>query len=165
MVSTGSQGLELSDKLLEHLKLEVCDMPVAMPVGMLSGGAVPSAPIHEDILLTLMFELLPYDNSDRSEFSEEGFHNFMSKLNDEIPWVELELSNITPVWTELRANPTYKCMTRRSCHCKISACSPAEQRVYRGEEVLAVCGTSVSLPEVLVEFLELEALLSSSFGF
>jgi len=32
-------------------------------MGMLSGGAVPSAPIHEDILLTLMFELLPYDNS------------------------------------------------------------------------------------------------------
>ena len=49
VVSTGIQGLGLSDKLLEHLKLEVCD--VAM--GMMSGGAVPPAPIHEGILLTL----------------------------------------------------------------------------------------------------------------
>mgnify|MGYP004222796147 CR=1 FL=1 len=57
MVSTGSQGLELSDKLLEHLKLEVCDM--AMPVGMLSGGAVPPATIHGNTLLALVFELLP----------------------------------------------------------------------------------------------------------
>ena len=31
-----------------------------------------------------MFELLPYDYSDRPEFSEEGFHGFLSDLNDEI---------------------------------------------------------------------------------
>ena len=31
-----------------------------------------------------MFELVPYENSDRSEFSEEGFHGFLSDLNDEI---------------------------------------------------------------------------------
>ena len=80
MVSTGIQGLGLSDKLLEHLKLEVCDMAM----GMMSGGAVPSAPIHEDILLALMFELLPYDNSDKSEFSEERLHSYLSGLNDEI---------------------------------------------------------------------------------
>ena len=49
MVSTDIQGLGLSDKLLERLKLEVCDMAM----GMMSGGAVPPAPIHEDILLTL----------------------------------------------------------------------------------------------------------------
>jgi len=57
VVSTGIQGLELSDKWLEHSELEVCDMAM----GMMSGGAVPPAPIHEGILLTLMCELLPYD--------------------------------------------------------------------------------------------------------
>ena len=31
-----------------------------------------------------MLELLPYDDSDKSEFSQEGFHSYMSKLNDEI---------------------------------------------------------------------------------
>ena len=31
-----------------------------------------------------MFDLVPYENSDRSEFSEEGFHGFLSDLNDEI---------------------------------------------------------------------------------
>jgi hypothetical protein len=31
-----------------------------------------------------MFELVPYENSDRPEFSEEGFHGFLSDLNDEI---------------------------------------------------------------------------------
>ena len=31
-----------------------------------------------------MFELVPYENSDRSEFSEEGLHGFLSDLNDEI---------------------------------------------------------------------------------
>ena len=59
MVSTNIKGMDLSDEELKHLMVEVCDMAM----GMLSGGAVPSAPIHEDILLTLMFELLPYDNS------------------------------------------------------------------------------------------------------
>jgi hypothetical protein len=43
-----------------------------------------AAPIHTDILLALMFELLPYDNSDKSEFSEERFCEFLSDLNDEI---------------------------------------------------------------------------------
>ena len=32
----------------------------------------------------LMFDLVPYENSDRSEFSEEGLHGFLSDLNDEI---------------------------------------------------------------------------------
>ena len=45
----------------------MCDVAMGMPSG---GGSAPSAPIHSDILLTLMFELLPYDNSDRPEFSE-----------------------------------------------------------------------------------------------
>ena len=80
MVSAGNQGLGLNNKLLEHLKLEICDMAM----GMLSGGAVPPAPIHENTLLALMFELLPYDDSDKSEFSEERFHSYLSRLNDEI---------------------------------------------------------------------------------
>ena len=80
MVSAGNQRLGLNDKLLEHLKLEICDMAM----GMLSGGAVPPAPIHENTLLALMFELLPYDDSDKSEFSEERFHSYLSRLNDEI---------------------------------------------------------------------------------
>jgi hypothetical protein len=49
MVSTSIRGLDLSDEQLTQLKPEVCDMAM----GMLSGGAVPSAPIHEDILLTM----------------------------------------------------------------------------------------------------------------
>ena len=34
--------------------------------------------------MTLMFELLPYDYSDRSEFSEERLHGLLSDLNGEI---------------------------------------------------------------------------------
>jgi hypothetical protein len=81
MVSTNIQGLvlsdELGDELLRHLKVEMCD--VAM--GMSSGTATP---IHTDTLLTLMLELLPYENSDKPGFSEGRFHSFLSELNDEI---------------------------------------------------------------------------------
>ena len=80
MVSTNIQGLnlgdELGDELLRHLKVEMCD--VAM--GMSSGAA---APIHTDTLLTFMFELLPYEDSDKSEFSEGMFHSFLSTLIEE----------------------------------------------------------------------------------
>jgi hypothetical protein len=31
-----------------------------------------------------MLEFLPYDDSDKSEFSEERFHSYLSRLNDEI---------------------------------------------------------------------------------
>ena len=81
MVSAGNQGLGLSDRLgeelLRHLKVEMCDVAMGMSPGT-------AAPIHTNTLLALMFELLPYDNSDKSEFSEERFHNFLSELNDEI---------------------------------------------------------------------------------
>ena len=86
MVSTNIQGLSLSDKLgeklLMHLKVEMCDVAMGMSPGT-------AAPIHSDTLLTLMLELLvelegPYENSDKSDFSEEGLHSFLRKLNDEI---------------------------------------------------------------------------------
>ena len=35
--------------------------------------------INTDILLTLMFELLPYENSDKSGFSEDGFPRFLER--------------------------------------------------------------------------------------
>ena len=81
MVSAGNQGLGLSDRLgeelLRHLKVEMCDVAMGMSPGT-------AAPIHTNTLLALIFELLPYDNSDKSDFSEERFHNFLSELNDEI---------------------------------------------------------------------------------
>ena len=86
MVSTNIQGLSLSDKLgeklLMHLKVEMCDVAMGMSPGT-------AAPIHSDTLLTLMLELLvelegPYENSDKSDFSEEGLHSFLRKLNDEM---------------------------------------------------------------------------------
>ena len=79
MVSPNIQGLGLSDKLLEHYRKEVGEMAV----GILDGKPFDS-PIHMGILLTCMFEILPYDDSDKSEFSHERFHSYMSKLNDEI---------------------------------------------------------------------------------
>jgi hypothetical protein len=70
----------LSDELLRHLRAEMCDV-YEMAMGVSSeDGSAPAAPIHTDILLTLMFELLPYENSDKSEFSEEGLHGFLSAL-------------------------------------------------------------------------------------
>ena len=66
MVSTNIQGLGLSDelgeKLLMHLKVEMCDVAMGM-------SRKTAAPIHSDTLLTLMLELLvelegPYENSD-----------------------------------------------------------------------------------------------------
>ena len=81
MVSAGNQGLGLSDRLgeelLRHLKVEMCDVAMGMSPGT-------AAPIHTNTLLALIFELLPYDNSDKSDFSEERFHNFLSELHDEI---------------------------------------------------------------------------------
>ena len=79
MASTSIQGLGLSDDFLEHYKKEVGEMAL----GILDGKPFDS-PIHEGILLTCMLEFLPYDDSDKSEFSQEGFHSYMSKLNDEI---------------------------------------------------------------------------------
>ena len=66
MVSPNIQELGLSDKLLEHYRKEVGEMAV----GILDGKPFDS-PIHEGILLTCMLELLrlPYDDSDKSEFS------------------------------------------------------------------------------------------------
>jgi len=71
MVSPDIQGLGLSDKLLEHYKREVGEMAL----GILDGKPFDS-PVHEGILLTCMLELLPYDDSDKSEFSEERFHSY-----------------------------------------------------------------------------------------
>jgi hypothetical protein len=79
MVSPNIQELGLSDKLLEHYRKEVGEMAV----GILDDKPFVS-PIHEGILLHCMLELLPYDDSDKSEFSQERFHSCMSKLNDEI---------------------------------------------------------------------------------
>ena len=63
MVSPDIQGLGLSDKLLEHYKREVGEMAL----GILDGKPFDS-PVHEGILITCMLELLPYDDSDKSEF-------------------------------------------------------------------------------------------------
>ena len=60
MVSTNIQGLGLNDELLRHYKEE-------MALGILDGKPFDS-PVHEGILLTCMLELLPYDDSDKSEF-------------------------------------------------------------------------------------------------
>ena len=79
MVSPDIQGLGLNDELLEHYRKEVGEMAL----GILDGKPFDS-PVHEGILLTCMLELLPYDDSDKSVFSQEGFHSYMSKLNDEI---------------------------------------------------------------------------------
>ena len=79
MVSTNIQGLGLNDELLRHYKEEVTEMAL----GILDGKPFDS-PVHEGILLTCMLELLPYDDSDKSEFSEERFHSYLSRLNDEI---------------------------------------------------------------------------------
>ena len=54
-----------------------------MALGILDGKPFDS-PIHEGILLTCMLEFLPYDDSDKSEFSEGRFHSYLSRLNDEI---------------------------------------------------------------------------------
>jgi len=76
LVSTNIQGLSLSDELLRHLRAEMCGV-YEMAMGVSSeDGSAPAAPIHTDILLTLMVDLLPYENSDKSEFSEERFHGF-----------------------------------------------------------------------------------------
>ena len=79
MASTSIQGLGLSDDFLEHYKKEVGEMAL----GILDGKPFDS-PIHEGILLTCMLEFLPYDDSDKSEFSEERLHGFLSELHDEI---------------------------------------------------------------------------------
>ena len=79
MVSAGNQGLGLNDKLLRHYKEEVTEMAL----GILDGKPFDS-PVHEGILLTCMLELLPYDDSDKSESSQERFHSYLSELNDEI---------------------------------------------------------------------------------
>ena len=63
MVSDGTQGLGLSDDLLKHFKLEIGEMAL----GILDGGPFDS-PIHGDILLTCMIEMLPYVDSDKPEF-------------------------------------------------------------------------------------------------
>ena len=69
MVSPNIQELGLSDMLLEHYMKEVGEMAV----GILDGKPFDS-PIHMGILLTRMLEILPYDDSDKSEFSQERFH-------------------------------------------------------------------------------------------
>ena len=79
MVSTNIQGLGLNDEMLRHYKEEVTEMAL----GILDGKPFDS-PVHEGILLTCMLELLPYDDSDKSEFSQERFHSYLSELNNEI---------------------------------------------------------------------------------
>ena len=62
MVSPNIQELGLNDELLEHYRKEVGEMAV----GILDGKPFDS-PVHMGILLTCMFEILPYDDSDKSE--------------------------------------------------------------------------------------------------
>ena len=52
-------------------------------LGILDGEPYDS-PIQEGILLTCMIEMLPYVDSDKSEFSEEVFEEFLRDLADEI---------------------------------------------------------------------------------
>ena len=66
MVSPDIQGLGLNDDLLEHYRKEVGEMAL----GILDGKPFDS-PVHEGILLTCMLEILPYDDSDKPEFSQE----------------------------------------------------------------------------------------------
>jgi len=53
-----------------------------MALGILDGKPFDS-PVHEGILVTCMLELLPYDDSDKPEFSEERFHSYLSRLEEE----------------------------------------------------------------------------------
>ena len=73
MVSPDIQGLGLNDDLLEHYRKEVGEMAL----GILDGKPFDS-PVHEGILLTCMLEILPYDDSDESEFSQERFHSYLT---------------------------------------------------------------------------------------
>ena len=75
MVSPDIQGLGLNDDLLEHYRKEVGEMAL----GILDGKPFDS-PVHEGILLTCMLEILPYDDSDNSEFSQERFHSYILLL-------------------------------------------------------------------------------------
>ena len=75
MVSPDIQGLGLDDDLLEHYRKEVGEMAL----GILDGKPFDS-PVHEGILLTCMLEILPYDDSDNSEFSQERFHSYICLL-------------------------------------------------------------------------------------
>ncbi|EGB05240.1 hypothetical protein AURANDRAFT_72281 [Aureococcus anophagefferens] len=79
MVSNGIQGLGLSDDLLKHYKKEIGEMAL----GILDGEPYDS-PIQEGILLTCMVEMLPYVDSDKSEFSDEVFEGFLRDPADEI---------------------------------------------------------------------------------
>ena len=79
MISNGIQGLGLSDDLLKHYKKEIGEMAL----GILDGEPYDS-PIQEGILLTCMIEMLPYVDSDKSEFSEEVVEEFLRDLADEI---------------------------------------------------------------------------------
>ena len=67
MVSPNIQELGLGDKLLEHYRKEVGEMAV----GILDGKPFDS-PVHMGILLTCMFEILPYDDSDKAKWTEIG---------------------------------------------------------------------------------------------
>ena len=93
MVSNGIQGLGLSDDLLKHYKKEIGEMAL----GILDGEPYDS-PIHEGILLTCMIisEMLPYVDSDKSEFSGEVFEGFLRDLADEINEEEREPSKRGP---------------------------------------------------------------------
>ena len=59
----------MSDELLRHLRAEMCDV-YETAMGVPSKTAAP------------MLELLPYENTDKPEFSEERFHGFLSALAD-----------------------------------------------------------------------------------
>jgi hypothetical protein len=128
MVSPGPgiQGLGLNDKLLEHYKKEVGEMAL----GILDGKPFDS-PIHEGILLTCMLELLPYDDSDKSEFSEERFHSYLSRLNDEI--IEEERKKEPP---ELESAYDILLQLQRSVGQMAGQIDEISRKVQRHDEIL-----------------------------
>ena len=126
MVSPDIQGLGLSDKLLEHYKREVGEMAL----GILDGKPFDS-PVHEGILLTCMLELLPYDDSDKSEFSEERLHSYLSRLNDEI--IEEERKKEPP---ELESAYDILLQLQRSVGQMAGQIDEISRKVQRHDEIL-----------------------------
>ena len=126
MVSPDIQRLGLSDELLEHYKREVGEMAL----GILDGKPFDS-PVHEGILITCMLELLPYDDSDKSEFSEERFHSYLSRLNDEI--IEEERKKEPP---ELESAYDILLQLQRSVGQMAGQIDEISRKVQRHDEIL-----------------------------
>ena len=101
-----------------------------MALGILDGKPFDS-PIHEGILLTCMLELLPYDDSDKSEFAEERFHSYLSRLNDEI--IEEERKKEPP---ELESAYDILLQLQRSVGQMAGQIDEISRKVQRHDEIL-----------------------------